>query len=59
MIDARIAHALLKYYVLTLPGTARFFQSLGLPGAQRGLTFREYPALANLFNAANLQGEYA
>ncbi|HXX85247.1 MAG TPA: DoxX family protein [Casimicrobiaceae bacterium] len=28
-----IAHALLKYYVFTLPGTAQFFQSIGLPGA--------------------------
>lgn len=27
-----IAHALLKYYVFTLPGTAKFFESLGLPG---------------------------
>jgi putative oxidoreductase len=119
-----IAHALLKYYVFTLPGTAQFFQSLGLPGALAYLTFWaelaggalilagvysrwaaaalvpillgatwahagngwlftapnggwEYPAflaaaalvqallgdgrfaLANLFNARNLQGEYA
>jgi putative oxidoreductase len=28
-----IAHALLKYFVFTLPGTAQFFASLGLPGA--------------------------
>jgi len=27
-----IAHAALKYYVFTLPGTAKFFESLGLPG---------------------------
>lgn len=27
-----IAHALLKYLVFTLPGTASFFESLGLPG---------------------------
>jgi len=27
-----IAHALLKYFVFTLPGTAQFFTSLGLPG---------------------------
>ena len=27
-----IAHALLKYAVFTLPGTAKFFESLGLPG---------------------------
>lgn len=56
-----IAHALLKHYVFTLPGTAPFFQSLGLPGALAYVTFYwEYPAaLANLFNARNLQGEYA
>ena len=34
-----IAHALLKYYVFTLPGTVQFFQSLGLPGALAYLTF--------------------
>ena len=27
-----IAHALLKYAVFTLPGTVRFFESVGLPG---------------------------
>jgi putative oxidoreductase len=27
-----VAHALLKYSVFTLPGTAKFFESLGLPG---------------------------
>lgn len=27
-----IAHALLKYFVFTLPGTAQFFASIGLPG---------------------------
>ncbi|MFO1396908.1 MAG: DoxX family protein [Burkholderiales bacterium] len=27
-----IAHALLKYFVFTLPGTAQFMASLGLPG---------------------------
>lgn len=27
-----IAHALLKWLVFTLPGTASFFQSIGLPG---------------------------
>lgn len=26
-----IAHALLKYFVFTLPGTAKFFASIGLP----------------------------
>jgi putative oxidoreductase len=34
-----IAHALLKYYVFTLPGTAQFFQSLGLPGILAYATF--------------------
>ena len=34
-----IAHALLKYYVFTLPGTAQFFESLGLPGALGYATF--------------------
>jgi putative oxidoreductase len=34
-----IAHALLKYFVFTLPGTARFFESLGLPGPLGYLTF--------------------
>ena len=34
-----ISHALLKYFVFTLPGTAKFFESLGLPGALGYLTF--------------------
>lgn len=34
-----IAHALLKLWVFTLPGTAQFFQSLGLPGSVGYLTF--------------------
>lgn len=34
-----IAHALLKYFVFTLPGTAQFFQSLGLPAALAYATF--------------------
>ena len=34
-----MAHALLKYYVFTLPGTAQFFQSLGLPGWLAYATF--------------------
>jgi putative oxidoreductase len=35
-----IAHSLiLKYFVFTLPGTAQFFQSLGLPGALAYVTF--------------------
>ena len=34
-----IAHAGLKYFVFTLPGTAQFFQSLGLPAALAYLTF--------------------
>jgi putative oxidoreductase len=35
-----IAHALLKLVVFTLPGTAGFFQSVGLPG------FLAYPVFA-------------
>lgn len=34
-----IAHALLKYHVFTLPGTAQFFESIGLPGPLAYLTF--------------------
>lgn len=34
-----IAHALLKYFVFTLPGTFQFFESLGLPGVLAYLTF--------------------
>ena len=34
-----VAHALLKYFVLTLPGTAQFFASLGLPGVLGYATF--------------------
>jgi putative oxidoreductase len=34
-----IAHALLKLVVFTLPGTAQFFQSLGLPAALGYVTF--------------------
>ena len=34
-----VAHALLKLFVFTLPGTAQFFQSLGLPGVVGYVTF--------------------
>lgn len=34
-----IAHALLKLLVFTLPGTAQYFASLGLPGALAYLVF--------------------
>jgi putative oxidoreductase len=34
-----VAHALLKYSVFTLPGTAKFFESLGLPGPLAYATF--------------------
>ena len=44
-----IAHALLKYYVFTLPGTAQFFQSLGLPAVLAYVTF-----LAELVGGAAL-----
>lgn len=33
-----IAHALLKVFVFTLPGTVKFFESVGLPGAFAYLT---------------------
>jgi len=34
-----IAHALLKLFVFTLPGTVQFFESLGLPGVLAYVTF--------------------
>ena len=34
-----VAHALLKYFVFTLPGTVKFFESIGLPGPLAYLTF--------------------
>jgi len=34
-----VAHALLKLLVFTLPGTAQFFESLGLPAALAYVTF--------------------
>lgn len=34
-----IAHALLKYFVFTLPGTVKFFESMGLPGPLAYITF--------------------
>lgn len=34
-----IAHALLKYFAFTLPGTEQFFVSLGLPGVLAYVTF--------------------
>lgn len=43
-----IAHALLKLFVFTLPGTAQFFTSVGLPG------FLAYPVFA-----AELLGGFA
>ena len=49
-------HRTPKYYVFTLPGTVRFFQWLGLPGALASPTFW---TLSKLFNARNSQGEYA
>ena len=50
-----IAHALLKLLVFTLPGTAQFFQSVGLPG------FLAYPvfALELLGGIALVLGIYA
>ena len=34
-----IAHALLKVYVFTLPGTVKFFETIGLPGSLAYVTF--------------------
>lgn len=34
-----IAHAAQKYFMFTLPGTAKFFESLGLPGPLAYATF--------------------
>jgi putative oxidoreductase len=34
-----VSHALLKYFVFTLPGSAKFFASLGLPGSLAYVTF--------------------
>lgn len=50
-----IAHALLKFFVFTLPGTAGFFESVGIPGALA------YPVFAaELFGGiAILLGFYA
>jgi putative oxidoreductase len=50
-----IAHALLKLFVFTLPGTAQFFSSVGLPG------FLAYPVFAAelLGGVALLLGLYA
>jgi putative oxidoreductase len=50
-----IAHALLKLFVFTLPGTAQFFTSIGLPG------FLAYPVFAAelLGGAALVLGIYA
>jgi putative oxidoreductase len=50
-----IAHALLKLFVFTLPGTAQFFESVGLPG------ILAYPVFAAelLGGTAILFGVYA
>ncbi|MDP3354312.1 MAG: DoxX family protein [Polaromonas sp.] len=50
-----VAHALLKLFVFTLPGTAQFFESVGLPG------ILAYPVFAAelLGGAAILLGIYA
>ena len=34
-----VAHALMKYFIFTLPGTAQFFGSLGLPPELGYFTF--------------------
>jgi putative oxidoreductase len=50
-----IAHALLKHFVFTLPGTAQFFTSVGLPG------FLAYPVFVAelLGGVALVLGVYA
>ena len=50
-----VSHALLKLFVFTLPGTAQFFQSVGIPG------FLAYPvfALELLGGIALVLGFYA
>lgn len=50
-----IAHALLKLFVFTLPGSAQFFESVGIPG------ILAYPVFAAelLGGAAILLGVYA
>ena len=50
-----IAHAALKYFVFTLPGTAQFFESVGFPG------MLAYPVFAAelLGGAALVMGLYA
>jgi putative oxidoreductase len=50
-----IAHALLKFVVFTLPGTAQYFESIGFPG------LLAYPVFAAelLGGAALLLGVYA
>ena len=50
-----IAHALLKLFVFTLPGTAQFFASVGIPG------FLAYPvfAIELLGGVALVMGIYA
>ncbi|NJM43822.1 MAG: DoxX family protein [Brachymonas sp.] len=50
-----IAHALLKLFVFSLPGTAQFFTSVGLPG------FLAYPVFAAelLGGVALVMGVYA
>ena len=50
-----IAHALLKLFVFTLPGTAQFFQSVGLPGVLAYPVF----AVELLGGTALLLGIYA
>lgn len=50
-----IAHALLKLFVFTLPGTAQFFSSIGLPG---GLAYPVF-AVELVGGAAMVLGVYA
>lgn len=50
-----VAHALLKWFVFTLPGTAQYFDSIGIPG---GLAYPVF-AVELLGGIALLLGFYA
>jgi putative oxidoreductase len=50
-----IAHALLKFFVFTLPGTAQYFESIGFPGVLAYAVF----TVELLGGAAILLGLYA
>ncbi len=51
-----IAHALLKAFVFTLPGTAQYFGSLGLPGFLGDVVFAASGALVAARNRMDALG---